>query len=31
MTEEARSHVLALKQRLTTHPAYRKSLLSVHI
>ncbi len=31
MTEESRSHILALKEQLKTHPAYRKSLLSVHV
>ena len=31
LTEEARLHVIALKEALYTHNEYRKSLLSVHI
>ena len=31
MTEEARSHVLAIKKAVCTEPEYRKALLSVHI
>jgi len=31
MTDEARSHILAIKEVLCTQPEYRKSLLSVHI
>jgi len=31
MNEEARSHILALKEALCQDPAYRKSLLSVHV
>jgi hypothetical protein len=31
MTEEARSHVLAIKEALCMAPEYRKSVLSVHV
>jgi hypothetical protein len=31
MTEETRSHILAIKEAVCTAPEYRKSLLSVHI
>ncbi len=31
LTEEARSYLLALKESLYTDPAYRKTLLSVHL
>jgi hypothetical protein len=31
MTDEARSHILAIKEAMCEQPEYRKSLLSVHI
>jgi hypothetical protein len=31
MTEDARSHILAIKEAVCDEPEYRKSLLSVHI